>query len=415
VILTITVLILLPVALHPAPTRAAFFNLPLLFWPLDDKYRAIVNYPDDPWTWAFLGFNPGQSCPDYRHRERGDSLAAWRDPALPEDQDWAQASQGSARVACYRGHAGTDIVARPGAPVYAVADGVIHIIEAGSSDEGPEGRVEIDHQREFRGQVYTWRARYLHLRNTFPITSGPVRAGQVIGFVAFRGTNTHLHFEIENLWDDCQDPCITNPWGPDVLWIDYDDNARFDPATDALPPAPPLQNLARNPSFADGLDGWGASAGLARRAQSGVLFLYRFAGSDHAESSALSANGPPPIVGGHLATLQQTIPFRFEAGAPLRLTLNLGNTSPATKYVGVAVRDPETWLGSVRCLFAIPPSTPLQLYTVSGSAGGTWHNALLQLSITPPDGLPDVLLDDLRLTLQPDMPLDEPRCTWPGS
>ncbi len=382
----------------PPPRSEGYYNLPLFLWPLDDEYRSIGNYPDTEWTWDALGLTPGMGCPPFRQRDYEVSRPYWRNPELPEDQDWAQASGGHRKLACYQRHAGTDIIALSGAPVYAVADGVVERIASGSDSEGEDGRVEILHQRVYRGQTYTWRGRYLHLKNVFPIQEGAVRAGQLIGFVAFRGANTHLHFEVESLWPDCAEGCVTNPWGPDVLWIDYDDDARIDPANRALPPAPLLDNLVENGGFSAGLTGWSASPGLSWRLQNGVLHAYR----------------PGDAPG--LATFQQAIPSLIESGTPLEITLDLGNSSAATKVAGVGVRGPQSWVGAVGCVFAIPPSTPLRRYTVRGETAERWRNMLIQIAITPADDQPALTLDNLRIELLPGAPghVQPLECLPPG-
>lgn len=327
------------------------------------------------------------ACPGFDERDPGPSAPYWRDPDLPEDQDWLQASLGHRKLACYRGHAGTDIYALPGTPVYAVADGVVVSAESGSAEEGvpgiENGLVVIAHQREYRGEVYTWTTRYLHLRNALAATLGPVREGQLVGYVADQGTNSHLHIEFKDLFDDCTDRCIVNPWGPDVLWIDYDDKGGIDPATDSLPPVPPSLNLVRDARFADDLAEWVVSPGMQWRAQNGILFFARAAGSTS------------------LASIKQVLPYAVEAGTPLEVRFNLGNNGPAPKFVGVSVREPDRWIGGVGCVFALPPYAPLQPYRMRGQAGGAWANLLLHFSVTPADGVPEALLDDLHVEALP--------------
>ena len=112
----------------------AYYNLPLLYWPLDDEYRHILAYPNTEWTWAYLGLNPGNECPPYYSRSFEESWDYWRDPSIPLEQDWYQASRGHQKVACYSrdgdviDHRGTDITTPPLAPVYAVANGKEHFI-----------------------------------------------------------------------------------------------------------------------------------------------------------------------------------------------------------------------------------------------------------------------------------------------
>src|SRR5574340_59640 len=59
-----------------APAR--YHYIPLFFWPLDDEYRTVYNYPDDSWTWDFLGLAPGKACPGYYNRDRASTYAVWR-------------------------------------------------------------------------------------------------------------------------------------------------------------------------------------------------------------------------------------------------------------------------------------------------------------------------------------------------
>lgn len=384
-----------PVRASMGPAPAQYYNIPLFYWPVDGDYRAISTYPDDPWTWDYLGLVDGMSCPGYSKREYEVSLAFWRDPDMPEDQDWRQASRGHRRVACYRNHQGTDIVTPPGAPVYAVSDGTVEGVLPGTTGGFEDATLEIHHQRLFRGQLYEWRARYRHLRNLLPVESGPVRAGQLIGYVAYQKDNTHLHFEVEGLWPDCGEGCVTNPWGPDLLWIDYDSDVIIDPATTALPHAPAAQNIVANPGFENDLAGWNVSTGAAASVQNGVLGLHR-----------LSAGAP--------GSVQQVIPSIVDAGDPLEMTLRLGNASAVTKYVGVSLRSPRTWQGYVGCVFALPPGAPLESHTVRGVVPATWYNVILQISANPADGLPDVLVDDVSIRLWPETTPAGLECLGPG-
>lgn len=87
-----------------------------------------------------------------------------------------------------RMHAGTDLAAPWGAPVYAVADAVVNFV-------GPHGGhgnyIRLDHG----GAVSTG---YGHL-SRFAVSPGMrVRAGQVIGYVGSTGLSTgpHLHYEV---------------------------------------------------------------------------------------------------------------------------------------------------------------------------------------------------------------------------
>jgi murein DD-endopeptidase MepM/ murein hydrolase activator NlpD len=199
----------------------------LLYWPLDEPYRAVLAYPDDAWTWSRLGLNPSTGCPPYARRGYEQSFDFWRDPSLPAAEDWQQASEGRRWVACYRNHAGTDIAAGAGVPVYAVAEGTVEAAEAGQPGQG--GAITITHQRIVERITYTFRVRYIHLEGILPLSGEAVREGQLIGWVADRGTNSHLHIEVTALWSGSGGE-VVNPWGPVRLWIDDDADGRPDTA-----------------------------------------------------------------------------------------------------------------------------------------------------------------------------------------
>ena len=95
---------------------------------------------------------------------------------------------------CELGHCGVDLAAALGAPVYAVADGVVERVERDAADGGRAGRfVRIGH---LEGAVVT---RYIHLstirRDLRP--GQPVAAGELLGTVGRSGVAEnfpHLHF-----------------------------------------------------------------------------------------------------------------------------------------------------------------------------------------------------------------------------
>jgi hypothetical protein len=378
------------------PGLQQFFNLPLFYWPLPDEFRVITSYPDSAWTWEFLGLAPGMGCPGYNDRDPDASRAYWRTPGVPEDQDWTRASQGHRKLACYRNHAGTDIFAPPGTPVFAIADGTVTQIELASEEDSTVGVVvEIEHERLYRGRVYHWLGRYIHLKGNPPVTLGPVKGGQLIGYVVNQGTNSHLHMEFDE-YSGCEKPCITNPWGMDVLWIDYDDDARIDPATDALEDAAPLHTLIANASFDEGLTHWAASPGAAVMVQEGVLRFSRKPGTD-------------------IAFLQQMLPYRVAADTPILVRLRLGNPTSATAYVGVSLREPDNWLGGLVCVFALPPESAPAVYRVAGTVRREWRNALLHLSITPAIDLPGVTIDDVWASPDSSVISGPTRCLEPAS
>lgn len=365
----------------------------LNYWPVDAKYPFVIAYPDSSWTWNFLGINPGQTCPPYRLRSRDNSQKYWRDPDIPEEDDWIQASQGREYVRCYLAHRGTDIATRPGAPVYAAADGVVHLAIEGSDGEGESGEIVIAHNRTVDGVNYTWQARYLHLRNFFPLAGGPVREGQFIGYVADRKSNTHLHFGVEGLWD-CWSPCVQNPWGPVYLWIDDDFNRFPDPAPSVLARAPRRANLLANGAFDTGdLAPWLVRQGTTAQIDKGMLSLHR-------------EPGTPGWSG-----IEQYIPYVLDAGSPFEITLNLGNTGNTTRTVEISLRSVQSpATGYTRCAFTLPPNTAPATYWLRGRAGYRWSNFVLAISVSPADGKPAVMVDDVSVVYRPGMAVGPVGC-----
>lgn len=367
--------------------------IPLMLWPLPDDYRWIIAFPDEGYTWWLLGLAPGKTCPPQLKREFEPSKPYWRDPEIGEGSDWAQASRGTNRVDCYWHHAGTDIFVAPGTPVYAVADGtIITVANKPNEDDEMNGYVEIEHNRVFRGVRYTWQARYLHLQLNPPVTTGPVAEGTLIGYVIYRKNNTHLHYEVNNIPEDCQQyHCISNPWGNVSLWIDYDDDARIDPATNGLDVPLNGLNLVNNSGFDAGTEDWASSPGAKVEARDGTLIASRIRGKG-------------------LAWIKQVLAYKFAEGTPIEARLKLGNSSSANKYVGISLHDPETWRGAITCLFAIPPNTPPQYYSVQGIVPAEWRNAILHITLNPADSAQGVVLDEITLKRSDDIAPAATRC-----
>jgi murein DD-endopeptidase MepM/ murein hydrolase activator NlpD len=92
----------------------------------------------------------------------------------------------------WRLHAGTDIRAYCGTPIYAAESGYVEQAYYGS---GPGNNVLINHGRHKGDSVMT---RYLHLSRDTVFVGEKVDKGEVIGYSGTTGTSTacHLHFEV---------------------------------------------------------------------------------------------------------------------------------------------------------------------------------------------------------------------------
>jgi murein DD-endopeptidase MepM/ murein hydrolase activator NlpD len=92
----------------------------------------------------------------------------------------------------WRLHAGTDIRAYCGTPIYAAESGYVEQAYFGS---GPGNNVLINHGRYQGDSVMT---RYLHLSRDTVFVGEKVDRGEIIGYSGSTGTSTacHLHFEV---------------------------------------------------------------------------------------------------------------------------------------------------------------------------------------------------------------------------
>lgn len=111
-------------------------------------------------------------------------------------------------------HNGVDISnGTYGAPIYAIADGVVYIVRTGCTHNYPKqyscgcgggygNYVAIDHGRGSDGNSY--KAYYAHMTSVAVSNGAHVKRGQVIGYVGCTGHSTgpHLHFGIllNNSW-----------------------------------------------------------------------------------------------------------------------------------------------------------------------------------------------------------------------
>lgn len=97
-------------------------------------------------------------------------------------------------------HTGQDFAAPMGTPIRSVGDG--EVISA-AYDGAYGNKIEV----QLEDGTVTW---YCHL-SAYEVRSGPVRAGQVIGYLGSTGNSTgpHMHFEVHPGGGDAIDPM---PW-----------------------------------------------------------------------------------------------------------------------------------------------------------------------------------------------------------
>lgn len=198
-----------------------------LHWPLPANITVnrISRLPNTPWTWEFLGIH---NCPQYPARIDpgkwwdGKSYGGNRSQIRPGTPDsrvkWMNiyaTNELQDAFACYYDHAGTDISATNGTPIYAAADGVLRM---GTSSTG--SRYLYMQHDNVNGSGQTWLTIYLHainIQNNLIGTS--VRQGTKIAEVGAG----HLHFEVARNARSYANS--RNPWGIDsapwdgCLWV----------------------------------------------------------------------------------------------------------------------------------------------------------------------------------------------------
>lgn len=202
-----------------------------LAWPLPSYIGVarISQFPNTPWTWNYLGLNPGRQCPPaFGYLYDSTWWYIWRDKSVPEEQDRARADPHNFEIVnCYstwgtageNGHEGTDILAPADTPVYASADGKV----AGTLFDYVNTLIVLKHclngQWNAEDQCIggtEWYTTYMHIRPTRELLElgKDVAEGTQVGVVYNQGDNSHLHFELG--LDQRSYENYVNPWGRDA-------------------------------------------------------------------------------------------------------------------------------------------------------------------------------------------------------
>ncbi len=160
---------------------------------------------------------------------------------------------------------------------------------------------------------------------------------------------------------------------------------------------PPYQNLIRNGTFTAGINEWWTWGELDWAIYNDIL---------HFKRRASSPNG---------AAIGQDIFYSIPPNTPFEIELKLGNTSGVTKFPAVFLRAPNHWDGAIQCWFTIPPNTPLQTYRIRARSNNSeWAGLKLEVWPDPPDGMPDVSMDDVSIQYRPDLNPSGTECLLPN-
>jgi murein DD-endopeptidase MepM/ murein hydrolase activator NlpD len=204
-----------------------------LAWPLPSYIGVarISQFPNTPWTWNYLGLNPGMQCtPAFGYLEAW--LPTWRDTSISWEQDAAQADPHQFQmIECYstggeagtNGHEATDIKAAAGTPALASAEGKV----AGWRLNDLNSLLVLKHclggkwdsSNECAGGV-KWYTTYMHIIVDPELQKMDldVKEGAPVGTIYNQGDNSHLHFEVG--LNERNYANYVNPWGRDEApWI----------------------------------------------------------------------------------------------------------------------------------------------------------------------------------------------------
>ncbi|WP_345720754.1 M23 family metallopeptidase [Herpetosiphon gulosus] len=169
----------------------------------------------------------------------------------------------------------------------------------------------------------------------------------------------------------------------------------YAPATTCIAPAPSQQNLVRNGDFSAGTADW-----------------WRYGDASWAiVDQGLNFKRNP---GGDGGSVGQNLPYRLTPNAPLEVQFDLGNPSGVTKYAGVFIRHSSSWDQPIHCGFMLPAYSPMQRYVVRGRSGSVvWNELTFEIWADPPDGIPDLRMDNVAIAYRPDLAINATTCIAP--
>jgi hypothetical protein len=158
---------------------------------------------------------------------------------------------------------------------------------------------------------------------------------------------------------------------------------------------PANQNLVRNGDFNLGTEAWSPSGQISWRVEDGVMHFMR-----------LNTTEAPDW-----GLFYQDFGVGAPANTPFEVTFALGNSSGINKTVTVSLLNASGEdYGSMTCAYIVPANTPLQRHTLRGRTQSTWANIRLRVIVNPPDSAPAALMDDVMVTYQPTLEVEQTLC-----
>jgi hypothetical protein len=158
---------------------------------------------------------------------------------------------------------------------------------------------------------------------------------------------------------------------------------------------PTNQQLLINGGFTNGEGNWGFTTDLAHSVTNGILNVYRINTSS-------------------VGSFYQDIGYLLPWGAPVELTMQLGNSSPLIKTVNVVAHSPWNFNGYFQCSFTVPAFSPMQTYTMRGIAGAQWTGIRLEVYLPSADNLAALRVDNFNLQYVPTGSFSGTECLPPA-
>lgn len=143
---------------------------------------------------------------------------------------------------------------------------------------------------------------------------------------------------------------------------------------------PPNTNVIKNGNFNSGAEHWNTWGSVTgANVSGGVYRFFRAAGSSEQ------------------AVLLQDVGVEVGRNTPMRVNVQLGNSSSTPKQVSVHLHSTTHWNGVISCAFTLHPNSPPLDYVMWGHAGADWPALRLEISGESADGQPYYLVDNVRV------------------
>ncbi|PJF22684.1 MAG: hypothetical protein CUN56_04775 [Phototrophicales bacterium] len=249
-----------------------------------------------------------------------------------------------------------------------------------------------------------WQTTYYHAANIQVSHGQTVSRGQVLGYISAQSgcggsaTGAHQHFTTRlngapypvnqaNIGGWTGENGATQYTGclrriSDGYRVCQGGQITNNGASGTAPVATPDLNLVRNYTFQNEFTNW---------ERYGDVEWAIYADSDGDRYLATKR-----ATGGSGGSIVQRLNVSVPDGGTVEVVINISNSSPVTKIPDVVLRDANSWNNAIKCTFTLPAGADHHTFIMRGSAQN-FNNLILEIFPNPPDGIPDIWLDDVRV------------------